>query len=71
MASESVEDVRRSILENGFFLVKDPLIGERVRDMERRDFPYASEYGLDFCKVNVLDDVVGKESTLKVRANSL
>ncbi|KAK4132082.1 hypothetical protein BT67DRAFT_444200 [Trichocladium antarcticum] len=25
--------------------------------MERKDFPYASEYGLDFCKVNVLDDV--------------
>jgi len=56
MASESVEDVRRSILENGYFLVKDPLIGERVRDMERRGFPYASEYGLDLCKV-VIDDV--------------
>jgi hypothetical protein len=24
----------------------DPLIRERVRDMERKDFPYASEYGL-------------------------
>lgn len=65
MASESVEDARRSILENGFFFVMDPLIRERVQEMERKDLPYASEYSLDFCKVNVLNDVVGKESISK------
>ncbi|KAK4107107.1 hypothetical protein N656DRAFT_720756 [Canariomyces notabilis] len=58
MAWETAEDARKSILEDGFFLVRDPQIGERVKEMEGKGFPYASEYGLDFCKVNVLDDRV-------------
>ncbi|KAJ9137646.1 hypothetical protein NKR23_g8939 [Pleurostoma richardsiae] len=56
MASVSLEDARRAILEDGFFVVTDPVVGERVREMESLKLPYTSEYGLDFCKTNVLDD---------------
>lgn len=59
MASVSLEHARRAIQEDGFFVLTDPAVGERVREMERLNLPYTSEYGLDFCKANVLDDTVG------------
>ena len=50
---------QKSLLEEGFFDFNDSLVGERVLDMEERDFPYHTEYGLDFCKQFVLDAVSG------------
>jgi hypothetical protein len=46
------------ILEDGVYWIKDPIIGERVNEMKEKDFPFKTEYGLDFCKVNTLDDEV-------------
>jgi hypothetical protein len=37
----------------------DSVVGEHVL-MLQKDFPFTSEYGLEFCKLNVLDDKVGK-----------
>jgi hypothetical protein len=53
-------DASKSILEDGFFSMDDSVVGEHVSEMEQKDFPWASEYGVDFCKLNFLDDTVGK-----------
>ena len=53
-------DARKSILEDGFFSMDDSVVGEHVLEMEQKDFPFASEYGLEFCRLNFLDDTVGK-----------
>ncbi|KAF4637410.1 hypothetical protein G7Y89_g675 [Cudoniella acicularis] len=52
----SVEDARKSILEDGFFCVEDPVVGERVLEIAEKGSPLLSEEGLEFCKLNVLDD---------------
>lgn len=49
-------DARKSVLEDGFFSMDDSVVGEHVLGMQQKDFPFASEYGLEFCKLNVLDD---------------
>jgi hypothetical protein len=53
-------DARKSILEDGFFSIDNSVVGEYVLEIQQKDFPFASEYGLEFCKLNVLDDIVGK-----------
>ncbi|KAI3094758.1 hypothetical protein CBS147333_9932 [Penicillium roqueforti] len=53
----SVEDARSSILEDGFYHLVDPERPERNIEMEPEDFALASEYGLEFCKLNVLEDM--------------
>lgn len=54
----SLEVAEKALEENGFFDLEDPAMGEYVEQMERRSFPFVSEYGLDFCKERVLDDEV-------------
>ena len=56
----ALADARKSILEDGFFSMNDSVVGEHVLEMQQRDFPFVSEYGLEFCKLNFLDDTVGK-----------
>ena len=56
----ALEDARKSVLENGFFCMDDAMVGEHVLEMERREFPFSSEYGLEFCKISVIHDTVGK-----------
>jgi hypothetical protein len=53
-------DARKSVLENGFFSIDDLVVGEHVLEMQQKDFPFALEYGLEFCKLNVLGDTVSK-----------
>ena len=53
-------DARKSILEDGFFSIDDLVVGEHVLEMQQKDFPFALEYGLEFCKLNILNDTVGK-----------
>ncbi|KAI8710401.1 hypothetical protein NCS52_01576700 [Fusarium sp. LHS14.1] len=52
----SLEVVMKSIVDEGFFGLKDSAIGEDILEMERKGFPYFSEYGLDFCKRHVLNE---------------
>ena len=57
----STKTPRESILEDGVFYVKDPVIGKRVDKIAKKGFPFKMEKGLDFCKLNTLDDKVGKK----------
>ncbi|KAH6712141.1 hypothetical protein BKA61DRAFT_80452 [Leptodontidium sp. MPI-SDFR-AT-0119] len=50
------ESPQKSILEDGVFYAEDPVIGKRVDDFAQNGFPFRTEEGLDFCKVNALDD---------------
>lgn len=56
--ASSLEVAKIRLDENGFFDLEDSTMGEYVRQMECRGFPFVSEYGLDFCKERVLDDQV-------------
>jgi hypothetical protein len=53
-------DTSKSILEDGFFSIDNSVVGEYILEMEQKDFPWISEYGLDFCKLNFLNNTVGK-----------
>ncbi len=50
--------------EDALFCVEDPVIGERVKEMQTKGFPIESADGLDFCQQNVLGDRVGGENTV-------
>ncbi|CRG88238.1 hypothetical protein PISL3812_05265 [Talaromyces islandicus] len=54
--SSSTGNPGEDFLKNGFLSVKDAEAGERVEEMERNSVLFASERGLQFYKVNVLDD---------------
>lgn len=41
----------------GFFTAKDASLGDAISEMEQRHFAYSSEFGLDFCKRLVLNEV--------------
>ena len=62
-------DVRKSILEDGFFSIDDLVVGEHVLEMQQKDFPFALEYGLEFYKLNVLNDTVGKGKDVPIVTN--
>lgn len=51
----SLEAATRALEVDGFFDL-GAAVGEPLLEIERRHFPYASAYGLDFCKQHVLDD---------------
>ena len=53
----------KSLLEKGFVEFDDPSLGASIVDMERRGFPYFTEYGLEFCAKFALDPV----STMNLR----
>ena len=54
----SVEDARKSILEDGFLCVEDPMVRGRVLEIAEKGSPLLSEEGLEFFKLNVPDDEV-------------
>jgi len=49
-------DAKKSLLKDGFFTIDDSMVGEYVLEIHQRTFPFASEYGLEFCRLNMLDD---------------
>jgi hypothetical protein len=53
----SLELANESLSEEGFFDLKDVAVGDGILEMEKRGFEYFSEYGLDFCKQHVLNEV--------------
>jgi len=58
------EDPQKAILEDGVFRTEDPVVGNRVDEIARKGFPFKTEEGLDFCKINALDDEVSKHTDL-------
>jgi hypothetical protein len=64
ITSLSAADARRLFSEDAVFSVEDPMVGERVKEMQQRGFPIESADGLDFCKQNVFDDTVCRKHTV-------
>jgi hypothetical protein len=62
--SLSSEDPHKSILEDGVFYAQDAVVGKRVNEIMRKGYPFKTEEGLDFCKRNVLDNKVSKETNM-------
>ncbi|KAI9765873.1 MAG: hypothetical protein M1839_005289 [Geoglossum umbratile] len=54
--SSSTEEPRKAIEKDGFFCRVDPIIGKRVDEFAKKGYPFKTEEGLDFCKLNTLDD---------------
>lgn len=52
-----MEDVRRIFSENAIYHLQDPVVGQRVEDMQKGGMLLESADGLDFCKQNVFDDM--------------
>lgn len=46
-----------SLLKDGLLAFDDPLVGEGIAEMEKRGFPYFTEYGSDFCEEFAFDEV--------------
>jgi hypothetical protein len=55
----SEELANESLCEEGlgFFDLKDSVVGDSVREMEKRDFVFGTEDGLEFNKQHVLNSV--------------
>jgi hypothetical protein len=60
----SSEDPQKSIVEDGVFYAQNAVVGKRVDEIIRKGFLFKTEEGLDFCKGNVLDDKVSKETNM-------
>jgi len=71
ITSLSADDVQRLFSQDAVFYVEDPVVGERVVEMQKKGFPIESADGLDFCKQNVLDDTVCKKHTMTGLSNLL
>jgi hypothetical protein len=58
------ENPQKSILEDKVFCAKDLIVGKRVDKIAQKGFLFKTEEGLDFCKLNTLDDKVSKENDM-------
>lgn len=54
-----LEIARQSLRDDGLYILSDMQIGDRIADMERKKFPYLTEFGLEFCHHFVYDAVSG------------
>jgi hypothetical protein len=63
-ASLSSDDPQKSFLEDGIFYAEDPVVGKQVDEIIGKGFPFKTEEGLGFCKENILDDKVSKETNM-------
>lgn len=53
----SQEEVLLALSKSGFYAWDDSFIGRRVEGLEQQNFPYFTEYGLDFCADFAFDSV--------------
>ena len=60
MESSTIEQIRKRILEDGFFCEINPACGERVDKINKKGFPFNTEEGLDFFKISTVDDKVSR-----------
>ncbi|KAK8036656.1 hypothetical protein PG993_008639 [Apiospora rasikravindrae] len=56
--------VKRSLAEDGFYYVDDPVVGSRIQEMERNGFQFTSSRmeGWEFCDKIVLNDTLVRNS---------
>lgn len=60
----SVESIRDTILKDGFYFSKDPVLGQQVAKMNEDGTPFASAGGLKFCVDNVVNNPVSMRLSL-------
>jgi hypothetical protein len=53
------EGIKKSILDDGFFFIKDPEYGRKADTFASKGYPFQTEAGLDFLSAT-LDDTVGE-----------
>lgn len=51
----------QSLKDEGLYSLSDVDVGGRIADMERKEFPFLTEIGLEFCQ-NLIQDAVSKMS---------
>jgi hypothetical protein len=61
--TSSTEELKKAIEKDGFFYEIDSIIGKRVDEFAKKGYPFKTEEGLDFCKLNTLDDKVSRQFT--------
>lgn len=59
-ASPTWQQIKAALDEHGFFCLPEKEIGSRYAEFESKEFPCKTIEGLDFCKINTLDDLVSK-----------
>ncbi|KAM7188712.1 hypothetical protein V8F33_010482 [Rhypophila sp. PSN 637] len=67
IATFELDVAEKSLLEEGFIVLDDPIVGSRIKEMEEREFPYFTEFGLDFCRQFAFDERIRSilEASLK------
>ena len=58
-SSYSLQQLQNEVENSGFFFQLDKDIGLRAEQFKQKGFPLATEAGLEFCKINILDNTVG------------
>jgi hypothetical protein len=54
----SLETAQRALLDDGFVDLEDATVGNVVLEMERRNFPYLTPFGLKYYKQHILENEV-------------
>lgn len=70
LTEDSISLALDAIKKNGFYDLEDSAAGERVWDMEQRDFPWHEPYGLDFMKYVVWNPVSERQPCVREVSNS-
>lgn len=70
-AAFSPEAVKTCLDGDGFFDLHDAAMGEKLAEIEQRGFPFTSDYGLEFYKKHILDNIVSKTRRCHVVTSKL
>lgn len=60
MDSPTTEQLKKIILQNGFYHQPDLVAGKEVDGISERGFPFRTEEGLEFCQVHTFDNEVSE-----------
>lgn len=60
----ALADRQALLLEDGVMFLEDPEIGNRVYEFSQMRFPFQTEAGLDFCRINTLEDTASNVKRL-------
>ena len=57
-ASFSIDGASNALQDLGFICEKDPVVGARVAEMREKGISFLSMDGLEFCRLNILNEEV-------------
>ncbi|RMI99801.1 hypothetical protein CDV36_015937 [Fusarium kuroshium] len=56
-----IGEAKEHLYRDGFFELDDSSIGDHISELQRRGFPFHSEWALDWTKSHILDDLAVRE----------